>query len=167
MLFSWSVYNGLGKGILVLSNINIVLAFVLLVFVLLAGPTLFLLNLWSNSFGLLLDNFVRINFWTDPITKGGFPEAWTIFYWAWWIAYCPMMGLFVARVSRGRTIKDIILNGVLWGSVGCWSFFAVWGGYAIHLELEGILPVVEILNTQGTPATVVAILKTLDRKSVV
>jgi BCCT family betaine/carnitine transporter len=161
VLFSWSVYNGLGKGILVLSNVNIVLAFVLLVFVLLAGPTLFLLNLWSNSFGLLLDNFVKISFWTDPITKGGFPEAWTVFYWAWWIAYCPMMGLFVARVSRGRTIKDIIINGVLWGSVGCWCFFAVWGGYAIHLELEGILPVVEILNTQGTPATVVAILNTL------
>lgn len=166
-LFSWSVYSGLKGGIKVLSNVNIALAFILLVFVLVAGPTVFLFDLGTNSFGLMLDNFFRINFWTDPVAKSNFPQDWTIFYWAWWIAYCPMMGLFVARISRGRTIKSIIVNGVLWGSVGCWSFFAIWGGYAIHLEVEGIIPVTQILSEQGIPATVLAILQTMPMKELV
>ncbi|MBV6272725.1 BCCT family transporter [Alcaligenaceae bacterium CGII-47] len=160
-MIAWSVYNGLNKGIQTLSNINAVLGFLILFFVLIAGPTIFLLNLWSNSFGLLLDNFFRISFWTDPIKHGGFPESWTIFYWAWWVAYAPMMGLFVARISRGRTIKELIVNGVVWGSVGCWAFFAIWGGYALDLQMSGALDLQAILSKSGTPATVVAILKTL------
>jgi BCCT family betaine/carnitine transporter len=160
-MIAWSVYNGLNKGIQTLSNINAALGFLLLFFVLIVGPTIFLLNLWTNSVGLFLDNFFRINFWTDPVAKGGFPESWTIFYWAWWIAYAPMMGLFVARISRGRTIKNIIVNGVVWGTLGCWAFFAIWGGYAIDLQLSGTVDLQAILSSDGIPATVVAILKTL------
>lgn len=160
-MIAWSVYNGLNKGIQTLSNINAALGFLLLFFVLIVGPTIFLLNLWTNSVGLFLDNFFRINFWTDPVAKGGFPESWTIFYWAWWIAYAPMMGLFVARISRGRTIKNIIVNGVVWGTLGCWAFFAIWGGYAIDLQLSGAVDLQAILSSDGIPATVVAILKTL------
>ena len=166
-MIAWSVYNGLNKGIQTLSNINAVLGFLLLFFVLVAGPSVFLLNLWSNSFGLFLDNFFRINFWTDPVAKGGFPESWTVFYWAWWIAYAPMMGLFVARISRGRTIKDIVVNGVVWGSIGCWAFFAIWGGYAIDLQLSGTVDLQAILSSSGIPATVVAILKTLPASSLI
>lgn len=161
VMIGWSVYNGLSKGIQRLSNLNAILAVVMLVFVLLAGSTVFMLSLWSNSFGLLLDEFFRISFWTDPVAKSRFPENWTIFYWAWWVAYAPMMGLFVARISRGRTIRELILNGVLWGSVGCWSFFAIWGGYALDLQISGVLDLNAILASQGTPATVVAILNTL------
>ena len=165
-IFGWSVYKGLGSGIKILSDINAGLAVLLLVFVLAVGPTVFLLNLWSNSFGLFLDNFFRINFWTDPIEGGGFPKGWTVFYWAWWIAYAPMMGLFVARISRGRTIRELILYGVGWGSLGCWAFFAIWGGYALHLDVNGVLDVSAILNKDGIPATVVAILKTLPAASI-
>lgn len=161
MLFGWSVYMGLGKGIKLLSDINVWLAVALLAFVLVVGPTVFILNLWSNSLGLFLDNFFRINFWTDPVAKGSFPKDWTVFYWAWWIAYTPMMGLFVARISRGRTIRELILNGVGWGSFGSWTFFAIWGGYALNLDLNGILPAGDILASDGIPSTVVAILNTL------
>ena len=160
-MIAWSVFNGLNKGIQTLSNINAALGFLLLFFVLIVGPTIFLLNLWTNSVGLFLDNFFHINFWTDPVAKGGFPESWTIFYWAWWIAYAPMMGLFVARISRGRTIKEIIVNGVVWGTIGCWAFFAIWGGYALDLQLSGEVDLQAILSSDGIPATVVAILKTL------
>jgi len=166
-MIAWSVYNGLNKGIQTLSNINAVLAFIMLGFVLVAGSTVFLLNLWSNSFGLFMDNFFRINFWTDPIDKGGFPESWTMFYWAWWIAYAPMMGLFVARVSRGRTIKELIVNGVVWGSVGCWAFFAIWGGYAIDLQVNGGMDLQAILSNEGIPATVVAVLQSLPASSLI
>ncbi|WP_432472735.1 BCCT family transporter [Amphritea sp. HPY] len=167
LMIGWSVYNGLNKGIQTLSNINAILAFVLLVFVLFAGSTVFLLNLWSNSFGLFMDNFFRINFWTDPVGKGGFPEGWTIFYWAWWIAYAPMMGLFVARISRGRTIKELIINGVVWGSVGCWAFFAIWGGYALDLDVSGTVDLQAVLSEGGIPATVVAVLQTLPASGIV
>lgn len=160
-LVGWSVYNGLSKGIQVLSNINAGLALLLLFFVLFAGSTVFILSLWSNSFGLFLSNFFRMTFWTDPVARSGFPEAWTIFYWAWWIAYAPMMGLFVARISRGRTIKEIILHGVIWGSIGCWAFFAIWGGHALNIELEGVLDLQAIVNSEGIPSTVVAVLQTL------
>ena len=166
-MIAWSVYNGLNKGIQTLSNINAILAFVLLFFVLIVGPTVFLLNLWSNSFGLFMDNFFRINFWTDPVDKGGFPEGWTVFYWAWWIAYAPMMGLFVARISRGRTIKELIVNGVVWGSIGCWAFFAIWGGYAIDQSLNGTVDLQAILSAEGIPATVVAVLNTMPGASII
>lgn len=166
-LFGWSVYKGLGAGIKILSDINAGLAVALLLFVLIVGPTVFILNLWSNSFGLFLDNFFRINFWTDPISDGGFPKSWTVFYWAWWVAYAPMMGLFVARISRGRTIRELVLNGVGWGSLGCWAFFAIWGGYAIHLDVNKILAANEILSNSGIPATVVAILQTMPMSSII
>ncbi|WP_420591649.1 BCCT family transporter [Bacterioplanoides sp.] len=167
IMIAWSVFNGLNKGIQTLSNINTGLAFALLVFILIAGPTVFLLNLWSNSFGLFMDNFFRINFWTDPIAKGGFPEGWTVFYWAWWIAYAPMMGLFVARISRGRTIREVIVYGVTYGSIGCWAFFAIWGGYAIDLDVNQALDLQAILSSEGTPATVVAVLDTLPASDMV
>jgi BCCT family betaine/carnitine transporter len=167
LMIAWSVWNGLSKGIQTLSNINGVLALLMLVFVLMAGPTLYLMGLWTNSMGLYLDNFFHISMWTDPVEKGGFPEGWTVFYWAWWVALAPMMGLFVARISRGRTIKDLILNGVIWGSVGCWAFFAIWGGYAVHLQTTGVVDLLSILNDQGMPAMVVAVLKTLPFSSVI
>lgn len=165
-MIGWSVYNGLSKGIQTLSNINGVLAIILLLFVLFAGSTVFLLNLWSNSFGLFVSNFFRMSFWTDPVAQGGFPESWTIFYWAWWIVYAPMMGLFVARISRGRTIKQIILHGVAWGSLGCWAFFAIWGGYALNLDVSGTLDLQGVLNEHGIPTMVVTVLQQLPMPSV-
>jgi len=161
LLFSYSVYNGLDKGIKVLSDINIALALLLLVFVLLVGPTTYILKLWSNSLGLYLNNAIRISLWTDPVADSGFTEKWTVFYWAWWIAYTPMMALFVARISRGRTVREVILSEVIWGSVGCMAFFAILGGYAVYIEVEGISPLTQLLVERGIPATVIAVLDTL------
>lgn len=166
-LFGMSVWFGLSKGIKILSDINVYLAVLLLLFVLAIGPTLFIINGWSNSFGLMVNNFVQMSLWTDPIAKGSFPQDWTIFYWAWWIAYAPMMGLFVARISRGRTIRELVFAELIWGSLGCWVFFAVWGGYALDLQLSGALDVSAILNQQGIPATVLAILQTMPMANLV
>lgn len=161
LIFGMSVWFGLSKGIKILSDINVYLAFALLLFAAAVGPTLVLINGWANSLGLMLNNFVHMSLWTDPVAKGTFPQDWTIFYWAWWIAYAPMMGLFVARISRGRTIKELILAELVWGSLGCWVFFAVWGGYSLDLQLSGALDVNAILSAQGIPAAVLAILKTM------
>lgn len=161
LIFGTSVYKGLKSGIRILSDINVFLAIAIVLFILVVGPTVFILSLTSNSFGLMIDNFMRMSFWLDPIEKAGFPDNWTLFYWAWWVAYAPMMGLFFGRISRGRTIRQLILGVVGWGCLGCVSFLAVCGGYAIDLELTGVLPVSELLAEHGIPKTVVAIVNTL------
>ena len=166
-LFGTSVYHGLKAGIRRLADLNIFLAVAVVLFVLLAGPTVFILTLTANSFGLMIDNFVRMSFWLDPIDEGGFPDSWTLFYWAWWVAYAPLMALFFGRISRGRTIRRTVLGIMLWGPLGCLSFMAVCGGYALHLELTGALPVAEILAEQGNAATVAAIVAALPAGTVV
>ncbi len=161
-LFTLTVYTGLKKGMAKLANFNTYLAFFLLGFVFIFGPTVFILNAWVNSLGIMVNDFFRISTATNPTATGAsFPEWWTVFYWAWWVAYAPMMGLFVARISRGRTIKQIIFGELLFGSLGCSIFFAIWGGYAIDVQRSGQLDVAAIVAEQGTPGTIVAILQSL------
>lgn len=167
LMFGASVWFGLSKGIKILSDINVYLALLLLALVVVVGPTLLIVNGWANSLGLMVNNFVHMSLYTDPIAKGAFPREWTVFYWAWWIAYAPMMGLFVARISRGRTIKELIIAELVWGSLGCWVFFAVWGTYSLNLQLTGALDVSSILTHEGIPATILAILKTIPFSNVV
>ena len=155
-IFGASVYSGLEKGIKVLSDINLWLIIIILGFTFLFGPTVFMLSSFTNSIGLLASNFVEMSFWTDPIAEGGFPQGWTIFYWAWWIAYAPFMGLFVARISYGRTIRQLIVAEVLGGSLGCWLFFAILGNTGMYFDLHNIVPVSDILSSQDGAAAVVA-----------
>ncbi len=162
-LFTVTVWAGLKKGIAKLADLNTYIAYFLLIYVFLIGPTTFILNNWCNSLGLMLSDFFKISLWTDPISNGGFPEGWTVFYWAWWVAYAPMMGLFVARISRGRTIRQVVFGELVYGSLGCWVFFAIWGGYAIHLQTSGGLDVYAILKESGwsNNVTIVAILNAM------
>jgi len=167
LIFSVSVYKGLKKGIQVLSDINIGLSIFILLFVLFAGPTVFILSMSANSLGLMLDNFPRMSFWLDPINNAGFPNAWTLFYWAWWVTYAPTMGLFFGRISKGRTIKELVFGIIGWGSLGCVSFITICGGYAIDLEISGTLNVSKLLIIQGGPATVVDIINTLPLSGII
>ncbi len=160
-IFTTSVFLGLKKGIRLLSDINLKLSLALLLFVLVVGPTVFIVSLWTNSFGLYLKNFPRLSLWTDPIAQAGFPQDWTIPYWAWWLALSPMMGLFVARISRGRTVRELVLAQLLGGGMGSWLFMGVWGGFATHLNINNVVAVSDILKEGGIPAAVVACLRQL------
>ena len=148
-IFGTSAYLGLRKGIKVLADINLGLMFFLLGFILLLGPTIYILTLSVNSVGLFFDKLIRISFWTDPITRGGFPEAWTIFYWAWWFAYAPMMGLFFARISRGRTIRQVVFGVIGLGSLGTFLFLSIAGAYVLHLQGNNLLDAISIINDRG------------------
>lgn len=148
-LFGASVYRGLKAGIKLLADLNIVLGIVAIAFVLIAGPTVFILDITVNSLGLMVDNFLRMATWTDPIENGRFPDDWTGFYWAWWIAYTGMVGLFFGRISRGRTIRQLVLGVIGWGCLGTWLFLAVMGGYSLYMEANELLAVEEILSKQG------------------
>ena len=161
IFFGISVYLGLKKGIKRLSDFNMWLAFALLAFVLLVGPTVFLLKTSLNSAGLLVQNFVRLNTWTDAFSDSGFVESWTIFYWAWWIAYAPFVGLFVTRISRGRTIRQVILGMTCYGTLGGSLFYMVFGNFGLNLELEGVVQVTRVMADEGAPGTIVAILEQL------
>ena len=134
-IFGYSVYSGLEKGIKVLSDINLYLIVAILAFVFLFGPTRFMIDTFTQAVGLLAQNFIQMSFYTDPMVKSQFPQWWTIFYWAWWVAYAPFMGLFVARISYGRTIKQLVTIEILGGSFGCWIFFAIFGNTAMHMDL--------------------------------
>ena len=161
LMFATSVWLGLNKGIKRLSDINLWLAFLLLGLILVAGPTVFMLKTSVNSLGLLVQNFVRMNSWTDPFTSSGFVESWTIFYWAWWIAYAPFVGLFVTRISRGRSIRQVIFGMTGYGTLGAGLFYMIIGNYGLSLQLNESVMVTEVMADQGVPAAIVAILDQL------
>ena len=160
-IFGTTVYLGMEKGIKRLADANVYLGFFLLAFVLIFGPTVFILDTFTNSLGLLATNFVRMSLSTDPVGDSGFPQTWTVFYWAWWIAYAPFMGLFVARISRGRTIRQVVGANLIWGSLGCWLFFATFGNTALYDQLNGVVPVIEIMNEVSPQAAIVAVVNAL------
>ena len=166
-LFATSVWFGLNRGIKRLSDVNLVLAFVLLLFVLIVGPTLFLFETSLKSILTMVPNFLKMNWWTDPFTDSQFFRDWTVFYWAWWIAYAPFVGLFVTRISRGRTIRQVILGMTLSGSLGGALFYMVLGNFGLYLELSDTLLVTEVVSVSGGPAAIVAILDQLPLGSMV
>jgi BCCT family betaine/carnitine transporter len=153
--FAASVFLGLEKGIKRLSNINMAAALLLLAFVLIAGPTLFIIKTSLNSIGVVAQNFLAMSSWTDPFTESGFVEDWTIFYWAWWIAYGPFVGLFVTRISRGRTIRQVVLGMLLYGTLGGALFYMVLGNFSLGLQLSGELDVLAVMaEADGNQAIV-------------
>ena len=160
-LFAVSVYLGIEKGIRRLSDINVYLALGLMAYILVVGPTLFILKASTDTIGFMLTNFVRMMSWTDPIDKTGFVETWTIFYWAWWIAFAPAIGIFVTRISRGRTIRQVILSMVFFGTLGCWVFYFIMGNYSLSLELDNVMSVTGSLSEHGMYVTVANVLSTL------
>jgi BCCT family betaine/carnitine transporter len=160
-LFVLSVWLGLTRGIKRLSDINMYLALGLLLFILVVGPTVFLLKTSLNGLGVMTQNFLRMNFWTDPFTNSGFVESWTVFYWAWWIAFAPYVGLFITRISGGRTIRQVVAGMLLFGSLGSWIFYMVIGNYSLFLQLEGAVDFVGIMNSISGNAAIVAMLETL------
>jgi len=160
-MFGTTVYLGMERGIKRLADANVYLGLALCAFVLIAGPTVFILDTFTNSIGLLVTNFVRMSLYTDPVGGSGFPQTWTVFYWAWWIAYAPFMGLFVARISRGRTVREVVMANLVWGSLGCWLFFAVFGNTALYAELNGTVPVIQIMNEVSPQAAIVAVVRAL------
>ncbi|MCB2107077.1 MAG: BCCT family transporter [Rhodobacteraceae bacterium] len=132
-----SVSSGLHRGIKWLSNWNMVLAIALLLFVFVAGPTRILVNTFVQSVGDYLGNIVSLSFWMDANGDSGWQKAWTTFYWGWWIAWAPFVGMFIARISRGRTIREFIFGVLVMPTLITFVWLALFGGTAFHAEREG------------------------------
>ena len=129
------------------------LALVFIAFVFMFSPNKFILEMSLLSIGTAINEFVRMLAWTDPMERAVFVESWTVFYWAWWLAMGPFMGMFICRISEGRTIRQTVLGVLGFGTLGCTLFFIVLGNYAVHLELTGAYGVVEkVVETSPSAA---------------
>jgi choline/glycine/proline betaine transport protein len=132
-----SLVTGLGRGIRRLSELNVVLAVALWAFVLLAGPTLALL---AELPTLLAGYLAELPGWTvrsSALGDADWQKSWTLFYWAWWISWAPFVGIFVARISRGRTVREFVLGVLGLPTLATWLWFGVFGGAALESELNG------------------------------
>lgn len=173
IIFAISAYSGLNRGIKILSDVNLWLAVFILGFIFVFGPTLFISETTISSIGLIMDNFFRMATWLEPFqnfgpfNETGFPESWTVFYWAWWVVYAPFVGLFVARISRGRTIREMILGTMIYGTIGCILFFGVMGNFGLYLQLSGSFDVIGFMNEFGAPAAIIEILHQLPMADVI
>jgi glycine betaine transporter len=136
ILFMISAVTGLDKGIKILSNANVALCGILIVLGLIIGPTLKIINTFTNGVGLYLSSLVRESLQIDPFGNNEWYGWWTIFYWAWWIAWAPFVGTFIARISKGRTIKEFVGGVLLAPALASFIWFAVFGTIGINTGLE-------------------------------
>ncbi|MBX8993742.1 MULTISPECIES: BCCT family transporter [Staphylococcus] len=172
VIFAISSYTGLKKGIQKLSDVNVWLSFLLLAFVFIIGPTVFMMETTVTSVGDLLKNFFHMATWLEPFGGIGgrketnFPQQWTIFYWSWWIVYAPFIGLFIARISKGRTLKEVVLGTMVYGTLGCILFFGIFGNYAVYLQITHEFDVINFLNHHSTEATIIEVMHHLPMPSI-
>ncbi|WGH82940.1 BCCT family transporter [Auritidibacter ignavus] len=132
-----SVALGLDKGIKVLSNINIVMAIGLLIFVLVTGSTLYMLRGTFESLGSYLHHLPELALWNDTFADTGWQNTWTVFYWAWTITWSPFVGIFIARISKGRTIRQFVLGVLAIPSAFSVLWFGIFGYGSFDIELNG------------------------------
>ncbi|MFW5753778.1 MAG: BCCT family transporter [Marinilabiliaceae bacterium] len=133
-----SVVSGLSRGVKKLSELNINLGTILLVFILIAGPTVFILDFYTENLGNYLSDFFQISFWTDSLEGNDWQNEWTIFYWAWWISWSPFVGMFIARISRGRTVREFVLSVLIVPALLTFLWITAFGGSAMFFELNEI-----------------------------
>lgn len=160
-VFGTSVCLGINKGIKNLSNINAISAFVFMGIVGILAGAFYIFRAEINTVGMYIQNFVRMVTYTDPYGDGVFVQKWTIWYWAWLIVYMPLMGIFNARISKGRTLRQVALGQMIWCSLGCWIAMMTLGNYSIKLQMSGNLDIASVLEGQGQAAAILEILKTM------
>ncbi len=134
-LFILSAMTPLDRGIRYLSNANMILAAGLLLFVLVLGPTAFIFNELTQTLGEYLGNIIQMSLVTAPYTSETWVEEWTIFYWAWGLSWAPFVGSFIARISKGRSIREFVLGVMIVPVILSMLWFSTFGGSAIYFEL--------------------------------
>ena len=159
-LFGFSVYKGLDKGIKNLSNFNLILA---LVFIFLVITSSDFFSLIKTSYSGIKFSFIY--FW-EMSTLGisepsDFAKEWTIFYWAWWVAFGPLVGLFIARISKGRSLRQVIAGMLIFGTLGTWLFYLVLGGYSMNGELNNELNIIQNMKDIGHAETAISVINSL------
>jgi choline/glycine/proline betaine transport protein len=150
LIATGSVVLGIDKGVKVLSEFNIRLAALFLIFILVVGPTLYILGTFVQSTGYYLQNFAEYATWTQSFEEGSFMSTWTVFYWAWWISWSPYVGMFIARISKGRTVKQFVLGVLIVPTIVTFLWMSGFGGSALFLETGGIAEIASAVEADQT-----------------
>ena len=147
----WTAVSGLDKGIKVLGDINLYLAFGLMVLVIILGPTLPIINNFTNGLGLYINDFFKDSLGISAFGDNSWLNGWRIFYWAWWIAWAPFVGSFIARISKGRTVKEFIMGVIVVPAIVSVVWFAAFGSLGLNLVdelgIEGLKAAAELPET--------------------
>ena len=146
LIATGSVVSGLDKGIRMLSEMNMRLGIVFLTLMLLLGPTVYLLDGFIQNTGAYLQGLVAAGTWTETYAGTNWQNTWTVFYWAWWISWSPFVGIFIAAVSKGRTIRQFVLGVLLVPAMLTFLWLSVFGGSALYLGLNGIANIASAVN---------------------
>lgn len=147
LIYIWTAVTGIEKGIKLLSDINLVTAIALLGLTILIGPTIKIINSFTNGVGMYMSGFIRDSFHIEPFGDNKWIGDWTVFYWAWWIAWAPFVGTFIARISRGRTIKEFIIGVIVAPSVASFVWFAAFGTLGIDLGVGAASEAAQVTET--------------------
>lgn len=155
IIYTVTVLTGM-KGISKLATLCTYIFFVLLgYFFFLGNSEIFILETGISSIGTMIQNFIPMATWCDPARENYFPQNWTIFYWAYWMVWCVATPFFMAKISKGRTIKQTVFGGYFWGLAGTFTAFIVFGNYGLSLHTFGKINVVEMIGTGSSLSTII------------
>ncbi len=157
--FVLSAVTGIEKGVQLLSNANAIAAVLLVFFLFVVGPTVFILSTFTESLGGYLTHLPTMAFRTGAFGGSEFLSTWTIFYWAWWISWTPFVGMFIARISKGRTIRQFVIYVILVPSVVSFVWFSILAGSAFDLQLSGAEDLGAVLADQGAESALFTTLR--------
>lgn len=161
IICAWVIFNaicvafGLNKGIKIASDIRSYLSIVMMVWVIIIGASTFTVNYFTDSVGYLMFNLGRMLFYTDSVAKGGFPQAWSVFYWAWWIVYGIQMCLFLARISRGRSVRELCVGMVVGLSASTWFLITALGSNTMNIMIQKTINIPAIIAKYGAARAVI------------
>ena len=139
VIYTWTAVTGIDKGIKLISNLNMILVVALLALSIIFGPTVDILNIFGESTGNYLQSLLSNTFEIGAFSKTDWYGAWTLFYWAWWIAWAPFTGTFIARISKGRTIKEFISGVLIVPSIVSFFWFSIFGAIDFSMAKEVLI----------------------------
>jgi len=161
LVFGVSLYRGLDKGIKVLSNFNVIIGFVFVGLVFVLSDSIFALKMGVTSLGQMIQNLPILTTNMDPIANTGFVEGWTVFYWAWYVGFAAAVGLFISKISKGRTIREVVFGSTVAISAGVFIIQIIFGSYVIDLQISGVFDVATALKDLKSQEVVLKIIETL------
>ncbi|WP_295878366.1 BCCT family transporter [uncultured Thiohalocapsa sp.] len=141
-----SVFAGLDAGVKRLSQANMITAAVFMLFLLVVGPTVYILSGFTQNLGFYLTILPEMSLWTETFRASNWQGSWTVFYWAWWISWSPFVGMFIARISKGRTVREFIFGVILIPTLLSFVWMSVFGGTALNLQASGIADIAAAVN---------------------
>lgn len=153
VIYIWSAVSGVDKGIKLISDANLYIAFFLMIAAVLVGPKIEIVNNLLNGIGQYVGSFMQDSLGISAFGDNSWLQAWRVYYWAWWIAWAPFVGIFIARISKGRTIREFIFGVVMAPMLGSIAWFAIFGTLGIDLGIKEVLSMETLQAIAAAPET--------------